>query len=458
LFGWHLNQEAGDSPNAMPAAEFYRASQFERALYRPDIINAALSDRARPNDAPATSRLRDWAPPALNVQTDVIDSTDGATASIVVNAQARQLPIADWNVVVNGVPQISRRERLSRLGPAPHSSLRTVVPVRLTSSRSIVRVEVTAAGSTSDGPTRSVSSNELTVRITNPSTARRGTLFIASVGVGRFGDNRIKPLKFAARDAQQWSATLATAGRSVYSDVRTLLITDASRPLASSIALIKELTDFVADAGPDDVVILFVASHGFSSPRGDYFFVPPSASWDAITALQQGRSSDQSSLISWEALLGVLSEAAGRRALIIDTCSSGAVIGNFDAYSLGKRSLGAGVDLLTASSGTEESQEYPEAGHGLFTFGMLEALRAGRDTDADGLISLQDAFEFAASRVDALRNRATGPQTPQILVSDDTSPLPLGRAGAVSGAEVAPFLPSVDQPLQVASIAVETSP
>jgi uncharacterized caspase-like protein len=72
--------------------------------------------------------------------------------------------------------------------------------------------------------------------------------------------------------------------------------------------------------------------------------------------------------------------------------------------------------MIVAAKGTETSQEYPPAKHGLFSYALMSALVPEADRDGDRFISLQEAFTFALPIVEELRDKAAGVQTPQILV------------------------------------------
>jgi uncharacterized caspase-like protein len=172
--------------------------------------------------------------------------------------------------------------------------------------------------------------------------------------------------------------------------------------------------DFVKQGSALDTVVIFLASHGVTDPKGNYYFVPRDVVRKDIVAVQRGESGD--SLVSWQAFFDALRGAAGRRILVVDTCHAGRAEGSFDAHSLLKRSASSTFPLVVASKGEETSQEYPPAKHGLFSYALMKALVPAADTDGDHLLSLQEVFAFAIPIVESLRNKSAGAQTPQILV------------------------------------------
>jgi uncharacterized caspase-like protein len=85
--------------------------------------------------------------------------------------------------------------------------------------------------------------------------------------------------------------------------------------------------------------------------------------------------------------------------------------------------------LMAASRGNEESQEYPAARHGLFTHALMEAIKTGFDPNADGAVSLSESFEYTFDKVQQLRNRAVGTQTPQLAAPEFLANMAVGLAG-----------------------------
>jgi uncharacterized caspase-like protein len=159
-----------------------------------------------------------------------------------------------------------------------------------------------------------------------------------------------------------------------------------------------------------------MASHGLSDSAGNYYFVPRDVRRADIDRLLDGQSlPPDSSLVGWLPIFDALRATAGRRVLIVDTCQARNVSGRFQDYSLVKRSASSHIAFVLASKGDEESQEYAQARHGLFTYALLEGLRGGADLDRDKRITVNEWFGFAANRVDQLRDRTIGPQTPQLI-------------------------------------------
>ena len=102
--------------------------------------------------------------------------------------------------------------------------------------------------------------------------------------------------------------------------------------------------------------------------------------------------------------------------MLLDTCSSGAMTGDGRSLAAGadivRRSLaGSNVTVLASSGATEVSREKSEWSNGAFTEALLEGLGKAGDTDASGMISVQELAGYIDRRLSALTDRT---QTPAI--------------------------------------------
>jgi uncharacterized caspase-like protein len=182
---------------------------------------------------------------------------------------------------------------------------------------------------------------------------------------------------------------------------------------------IRRALTVLQEAGPDDTVVLFLASHGFSDKAGNYFFMAQdSRLGDVNTVIQNANAVGKSpSLVEGNEFFEALRQTAGRRLLIVDTCHARQIEAPLDTHSLRKRSAASSFAFMVAAKGNEFSQEYEPGGHGLFTFALLESFKRQADTNDDGVVSLAEAFESLAPMVEKLRARRYR-QTPQLLAPE----------------------------------------
>lgn len=186
----------------------------------------------------------------------------------------------------------------------------------------------------------------------------------------------------------------------------------------------REIDDFLADRGPDDMVLLYLSCHGLLDARGRLFF--------AATDTRKTRLSSSAIESAW--LLDRLDECRARRQiLILDCCFSGAFdrMKGTEDIDLARhfRSNGRGRVVLTASRAGEYSFEgEPAPGHAVggsvFTSALLDGLRTGTaDRDDDGFISVDEAYDYAAGQIAA----RGGKQTPQRWIFGGEGTLILAR-------------------------------
>ena len=77
----------------------------------------------------------------------------------------------------------------------------------------------------------------------------------------------------------------------------------------------------------------------------------------------------------------------------------------------------AAVVSLSASSGGQTSNSYPEKKHGLFTYFLLRALKGEADANDDGWLTMQEVYGYVKKHVTRVSRRMTTEQTPVITPS-----------------------------------------
>ncbi len=410
--GWHLNRGKDLAP------DFYRAVQFDRILYRPDVVNNAFSEALGPSGAQAAStvadatftidRLRQIAPPRLRLLPPALRGlAEGRPqATLQIQGERNALAIKDYAVFVNGVPVTPSRERGLSGGDTDRFS--RTIEIDLPAQTNDIRVE--AFNGVSMGTA------ETWIGLPSSVTPAKvdGNLYVLAIGVNAFPNLPASlNLAFAAQDAEGMAGTLERRGAGHYAKSFVKLLSDESADKPTREAILAAL-EFVQQGGANDTVVVFLASHGITDPSGNYYFVPRDVERRDIVAAQRGQGG--ASLVSWTAFFEALRGAAGRRLLIVDTCHAGSAEGSFDAHSLMKRSASSLFPLIVASKGEEKSQEYAPGQHGLFTYALMNALAPAADADGDLLVSLREAFKFALPIVEDLRDKTAGGQTPQMVV------------------------------------------
>jgi hypothetical protein len=383
--GWQLNRGADAAP------DFFRAVQFERTLYRPDLLKGPFTGAPPAPDNP----LVDNAPPRVSVELLPMATTT-RTRRIRVRAESLGLPMSDVTAFVNDIPITQSASRA--LKTTENRSFMREFDVPINDSDNTLRIEVFNG--------RSLGEAEKYVPGI-AGAAPTGDLYVLTAGANRFPDlDPETTLSYSARDAEEFARALVEAETGRFRQIHVTTLSD-NGTLPTKTAFLRALAALNV-AGGNDTVVVFLASHGLSDKQGNYYFVPRDAKHtDIDTLLEGGMLPAESSLVGWEEVSEALRNTAGRRLLIVDTCRAQRIAGPFQDYSLIKRSASSRLAFILASKGEEESQEYEAGKHGLFTYALLQGLSPG--------ITVEGWFASAARTVDALRDRRIGPQTPQFV-------------------------------------------
>jgi uncharacterized caspase-like protein len=191
-------------------------------------------------------------------------------------------------------------------------------------------------------------------------------------------------------------------------------------------------TDLRRKASQKDTVIIYFAGHGApeidaTSADADglekYLVVYDAEPEDLYTTALPMREVE----IIFQRL------AAERVIFIADTCFSGATAGRTfatvsrravvsDAF-LARLSKGKGRVVLTASRANQVSQERESLGHGVFTYYLLEGLNGKADQDGDGIITVDEIYNYVSIKVP----EATGQNQHPMKKGEFEGQLVLGR-------------------------------
>jgi Caspase domain len=266
------------------------------------------------------------------------------------------------------------------------------------------------------------------------------------VGIGSFADKNIEPLHYTQSDAQSFQDALLDPkiGHFKAANVHSLMNDQATRK-----NIMIQLNWLARSAGPDDMVVVYVATHG-SSRDVDTADVNYIITHD--TEIGPGQNPDPDTLYATALPMVDISNAiatrvkARRAAIFLDTCYSGNAasknvkliapgIANSSpsAATLDHIKQGAGRMVFAASGTEQESLESEALKHGLFTYFLVEALRT-----QGGSAPLSKIFDYTQKHV---AERAASEfrqyhlqQNPVMSRSEDDTDFALGpAAGAAAG-------------------------
>jgi hypothetical protein len=255
------------------------------------------------------------------------------------------------------------------------------------------------------------------------------------VGIGRFTDQNIPRLNYTTADANVFAAQLIDPGIGRFPASHVHVLTDER---ATTKNIKEELNWIARHAEPNDLVLIYVATHG--TPRtldtagGANYLV----TYD--TEVYSAGKFDEDAMFATAYPMVELANAvatrmkAMRTAVILDTCYSGGSMKNESprmsaglantapsGKMLERMSQGTGRIVMAASRVDEESLESDQLRHGYFTYFLLQALKDGK-----GITPLSQIYASVAQHVSA----AGLHQHPVMSRSSEDADFALGVAGA----------------------------
>jgi uncharacterized caspase-like protein len=212
------------------------------------------------------------------------------------------------------------------------------------------------------------------------------------VGIGHFTDKQIPQLNYTDADATAFAADLKDPSIGGFPADNVQVLTDDQATTKN----IKEKLNWIArQAQPNDLVVIYVASHG--TPRttdtagGANYLI----TYD--TEAYSGGNLDEDALYATAYPMVELANAVSTRmkalrtAVFLDTCYSGGAAGASGSQPssalantapsgamLAHMSDGTGRIVMAASEVNEESLESNQLHHGYFTYYLLQALKSGK--------------------------------------------------------------------------------
>ncbi|MDF1592887.1 MAG: caspase family protein [Desulfobacterales bacterium] len=224
------------------------------------------------------------------------------------------------------------------------------------------------------------------------------------IGIDKYPN--IRQLKYAVSDAGLFYDHLVKRNQIPAENVMLLLNQDATLMKIKSVLG----TDLKNKAGKDDMVVIYFAGHGATerdaqSPDGDgleKYLLPFDADLKDLYA----------TALPMEELSNIFNRIRSERLIFIaDACYSGASGGRTIGMSGMRASIseafidriagGKGRVIMTASGANEVSAEKDELGHGVFTYYLVEGLKGKADTDRDGVVTVDEAYNYVSRHVPA---------------------------------------------------------
>ncbi|MCC7491152.1 MAG: SUMF1/EgtB/PvdO family nonheme iron enzyme [Fimbriimonadaceae bacterium] len=264
------------------------------------------------------------------------------------------------------------------------------------------------------------------------------------VGVNNYQSRQINPLTYAVADATALRDFLVAGdGAGVPADRITLLEDGASadlRPTREN--LLHHLGSVAAATAKGETLLVYFAGHGVNR-KGEDYLLPADADLRSETSLA-------ASALAVSDLTTALLPAKARQVLfIVDACrdtakSPGGIFGS--ALRIASTD-GLDADRVRATFSAarpgQRAYEWPQVGHGVFTWFLLEGLRGAAVDDA-GWVTVDSLARYVQREVNDWTRKALKGRESQLpwLLKDGVAPLALVRF----------------QPARLVSVALDKTP
>jgi hypothetical protein len=350
--------------------------------------------------------------------------------SVVAAVATSSKGVSKVTVTLNGVEVHQQTER------TPQRSVVVTVPVKLRQGPNAIAVIASEPDGTLRHEVRTVLLDKSQVAVVSPTPAPPSSVrdrWAVVVGVGRYESPDIPRLRYTVPDAEDFYRMLIDSAG--FKPEHVFLLTDKTERKPTLRNLKWALGTFLArSAQKDDTVLIFFAGHG--APEVDQRGIERDGLAKYLIPLDADPDDLYSTALPMDELQTIFGRIESERVVVfLDACYSGAAGGrtfttkktratNLDDLFLERLTRAKGRAILTASRPAEVSLELPELGHGLFTFYLLRGLQGAADLNRDGIISLQELYEYVEQQV-GQKSRAVGGNQHPVMKGELEGVLPL---------------------------------
>ncbi|KZL47740.1 hypothetical protein A2T98_21600 [Nodularia spumigena CENA596] len=226
-------------------------------------------------------------------------------------------------------------------------------------------------------------------------------LWLLLVGVNKYQDKRLPSLRYSAVDCQGLAAALADATQG-FPQTEQRVHHDLTSRLPTLSTVRASLNHITAAAQPRDTILFYFSGHGMLEPNSQQAFLCL-ADTQTDELFHTG--------LGLQEILQVLGNSQAQTQLVwLDACHSGSLTfrgarSEINTPSLPNPTSGMvellrqrakqskGFYALLSCDTNQQSWEFPELGHGVFTYYLMRGLR-GEAADPQGLIDADGLYRY----------------------------------------------------------------
>jgi uncharacterized caspase-like protein len=229
------------------------------------------------------------------------------------------------------------------------------------------------------------------------------TMHALVIGINEFKNPKLK-LNYPVADAALFADTLRKQASGLFEKVNITKLTTMEETTSENIT--KHLNKMQA-LNPDDLFVLYVASHG-TVDEGEYFMITSNV---GSTRTEKLRADAISQALLKELIANI---PTTKKVIVLDTCNAGAMGDAIQVAMLTRGmnedtaikilSRAVGSTILSASTSAQEAAEGYK-GHGLFTYVLAEGMNGKADKGKTGYIKTTDLADYVDVEVPELAEK-----------------------------------------------------
>ncbi len=390
----------------------YSTEQLRESFYRPDLVKVALSG----GSLRELKQVADVKPPPVVAIVDTPKSIDKSDAAITLKITDNGGGIGDIRLYLNGSAVLLDSTRGVKIVASNQNQITKTYQLKLSSGLNSIRAIAFNAENT-------MQSSDAIYEITAAFKAvGKPSLYALVIGINEYRNPKLQ-LNYAVADATLFANTLKKGAAPLFERVEVKTLSSKEETTRENI--LKELKT-MQSLNPDDLFVLYVASHG-TVDDGEYFLITSNVGSTRTEKLK----TDAIGQTVFKDLIGNI--PATKKLIIIDTCNAGALgeaiqvamltRGMSEDTAMKILSRAVGSTILSASTSMQEALEGYQ-GHGLFTYVLSEGLKGKADKGNTGYVKTTELADYVDNEVPTLAEKIfKKAQYPTISISGQAFPI-----------------------------------
>ena len=416
--GYYNASPGGDKYlNVRVGNRVYGIDNYREAFFRPDLVKVALAGGS-------LKGYRNIAQVKTPPQVEIVDTpltVAGDELEITLKLSDTGGGIGDVRIYLDGSAVMTDNTRgLKVVAKESQPTATRGYKIRLARGENVIR----AVAFNADNSMQSNPAEQIVTASFTPSS--KPTLHALVIGINEYKNPKLR-LQYAVPDAELFGETLKRGATDLFGRLNLVRLTTPEQTTSENIS--NELKK-MRSINPEDLFILFVASHG-TVDDGEYFLITSNVGSTSTAKLR-------TDALSQDTLKEMIANIpATKKVIMLDTCNAGQLgeaiqvalltrgMSEDTAFKILSRAVGSTV--LSSATSTQEALEGYQ-GHGLFTWVLAQGMMGKADKGKSGYVKTTDLVDYVENEVPEIaENHFKRKQYPTTSVSGQG--FPIGRVG-----------------------------